>query len=178
MGNCRKFKCSVILILTLDRVKVTSTYTDSTCRTTCLPNHVIVAARATEIWPFEFRHISTLDEVEFQSTRSSVGDDLKIGNSSLIIWTKSLWAVLGIFHTRLRPVRQAVQNWLIYMSLRFTTKNTTTVLLKQKASMSGSSTSVRNVVQILPCGFYAKIANTWNIMNIILIYITFFRKHL
>jgi len=27
MGNCRKFKWSVTLTLTLDRVKVTSTYT-------------------------------------------------------------------------------------------------------------------------------------------------------
>jgi len=42
----------------------------------------------------------------------------KIGNSSLNIWTKSLWAVLGIFHTRLRPVRQAVQNWLMLLSCR------------------------------------------------------------
>jgi len=35
----------------------------STCRTTCIPNHVTVASRTTEIWPFEFRQISTLDEV-------------------------------------------------------------------------------------------------------------------
>jgi len=35
----------------------------STCRTTSLPNHVNVASGSTEIWPFEFREISTLDEV-------------------------------------------------------------------------------------------------------------------
>jgi len=35
----------------------------STCRTTCRPNHVTVALRSTEIWPFEFRQISILDEV-------------------------------------------------------------------------------------------------------------------
>ena len=35
----------------------------STCRTTCTLNYVIVASRITEIWPFEFRQISILDEV-------------------------------------------------------------------------------------------------------------------
>ena len=35
----------------------------STRRTTCRPNHVTVALRSTEIWPFEFRQISILDEV-------------------------------------------------------------------------------------------------------------------
>ena len=35
----------------------------STCRTTCMLNHVTVAARTTEIWSFEFRQISILDEV-------------------------------------------------------------------------------------------------------------------
>jgi len=35
----------------------------STCRTTCASNHVTVASRTTEIWPFEFRQISTMDEV-------------------------------------------------------------------------------------------------------------------
>jgi len=35
----------------------------STCRTTCTPNHVTVALRSTEIWPFEFREISTFGEV-------------------------------------------------------------------------------------------------------------------
>ena len=30
---------------------------------TCAPNHVTVASRTTEIWPFEFRQISILDEV-------------------------------------------------------------------------------------------------------------------
>jgi len=35
----------------------------STSRNTSLPNHVTVASRSTEIWPFEFREISTLDEV-------------------------------------------------------------------------------------------------------------------
>jgi len=35
----------------------------STCRTTSVPNHVSVASRIIEIWPFEFREISTLHEV-------------------------------------------------------------------------------------------------------------------
>jgi len=36
----------------------------STCRrTTCTSNHVTVALRSTEIWPFEFREIPTFDEV-------------------------------------------------------------------------------------------------------------------
>jgi len=35
----------------------------STCRTTGAPNHVTVALRSTEIWPFEFREISTFGEV-------------------------------------------------------------------------------------------------------------------
>jgi len=35
----------------------------STCRTTRVPNRVTVASRATEIWPFEFCQISTLDKV-------------------------------------------------------------------------------------------------------------------
>ena len=35
----------------------------STCRTTCGPNHVTVALRSTEIWPFECRQISILDKV-------------------------------------------------------------------------------------------------------------------
>jgi len=30
----------------------------STCRTTSVLNHVTVASRTTEIWPFEFREIS------------------------------------------------------------------------------------------------------------------------
>ena len=59
MGNCRKFECSVTL--TLDQVKVMST--DSTCRTTCMLNHVTVVSHITEIWPFEFRQILILDKV-------------------------------------------------------------------------------------------------------------------
>ena len=34
-----------------------------TSRTNSLPNHVTVASRTSEIWPFEFRKISTLGEV-------------------------------------------------------------------------------------------------------------------
>jgi len=34
----------------------------SMCRATCMLNHMTVASRATEIWPFEFRQISILDE--------------------------------------------------------------------------------------------------------------------
>ena len=35
----------------------------STCRTTSLPNHVAIASRTNEIWPFEFREIWTFGEV-------------------------------------------------------------------------------------------------------------------
>ena len=35
----------------------------STCRSSHLPNHVTVASCTTEIWPFEFREISTFGEV-------------------------------------------------------------------------------------------------------------------
>jgi len=35
----------------------------STCRTTCTRNRVTVALRSNEIWPFEFREISTFCEV-------------------------------------------------------------------------------------------------------------------
>jgi len=35
----------------------------STYRTTCMLNCVTVASHTTEIWPFEFRPISILDEV-------------------------------------------------------------------------------------------------------------------
>ena len=35
----------------------------STCRTTSMPNHVTVASRITKICPFEFREMSTLEEV-------------------------------------------------------------------------------------------------------------------
>jgi len=35
----------------------------SMCRSTCMPNHVTVALRSTEIWQFEFREISTFGEV-------------------------------------------------------------------------------------------------------------------
>jgi len=35
----------------------------STSRTTSLPNHMTVAPCTTEIWPFEFREISTFGEV-------------------------------------------------------------------------------------------------------------------
>jgi len=35
----------------------------STCSNTSMPNHVTIASRSTEIWPFEFREISTLGKV-------------------------------------------------------------------------------------------------------------------
>jgi len=38
-------------------------HTQYMCRTSSLPNHVTVASRTTEIWPFEFRQISTLDKL-------------------------------------------------------------------------------------------------------------------
>jgi len=34
-----------------------------TCRTTSMPNHLSVASRTAEIWPFEFREISTFREL-------------------------------------------------------------------------------------------------------------------
>jgi len=74
MDNCSKFKCSVTL--TLDRVKVTSTY--STYRTTSTPNHVTVASCNTEIRAFEFHEIWTFGEVwtlviAFQEGNSKIG---------------------------------------------------------------------------------------------------------
>jgi len=33
------------------------------CSTSSLPKYVTVASRTTEIWPFAYREISTLDEV-------------------------------------------------------------------------------------------------------------------
>jgi len=35
----------------------------STCSTTSMRNHLTVASRTTEIWPFEFREITTFHEV-------------------------------------------------------------------------------------------------------------------
>jgi len=35
----------------------------STCKNTSMPDRVTVASRGTEIWPFEFREISTFSEV-------------------------------------------------------------------------------------------------------------------
>ena len=49
MGSSQKFKWSVTLTLTLDRAKVTSTYTVHVGPTTCRPNHVTVASPSTEI---------------------------------------------------------------------------------------------------------------------------------
>jgi len=39
----------------------TNVYT--TCSTSSLPNRVTVASRTTEVWPFEYCEITTLDEV-------------------------------------------------------------------------------------------------------------------
>jgi len=36
----------------------------STCRATSVPNHVTVALRSTEIWPFRFRVVSTSTKFE------------------------------------------------------------------------------------------------------------------
>ena len=35
----------------------------STCMTSSMHNHVTIASRTTERWPFEFREISTMDKV-------------------------------------------------------------------------------------------------------------------
>jgi len=50
----------------------------STCRTTCMPNHVTVALCSTEIWPFECREISTFGEV-WTLVIAFVGGNSKIG---------------------------------------------------------------------------------------------------
>jgi len=50
------------LDLDLDGVKVTPTYTLRVAHSR-LPNRVTVASRTTEIWQFEYREITTLDEV-------------------------------------------------------------------------------------------------------------------
>jgi len=52
----------------------------STCRTTSLPNRVTVASRTTEIWPFEFREISTIGEV-WTLVIAFLG-----GNSEIGVW--------------------------------------------------------------------------------------------
>jgi len=39
------------------------TYIPSTCRTTTVPKHVTVASLTAEIWPFEFREMSTFGKV-------------------------------------------------------------------------------------------------------------------
>ena len=54
------FRSPVTLTLTLDRSKVTSA---CTCTATNVPDHVTVATRNTEIWPFEIRVISTFRKV-------------------------------------------------------------------------------------------------------------------
>jgi len=50
----------------------------NTCRTTSMPNHLSVASRITEIWPFEFREISTFREdwtlvIAFLKWNSKIG---------------------------------------------------------------------------------------------------------
>jgi len=62
-GDFRNFGRSVTLTLTFDRIKVIPTSLHNTCRTTSMPNHPTVASRTTEIWPFEYRKISTMGEV-------------------------------------------------------------------------------------------------------------------
>jgi len=78
MGNCRKFKWSVTLTLTLNRVKVTSTYTVRVGRTTSVPKHVTAASRITEIRPVEFREISTIGKV-WSLVIAFLGGNSKIG---------------------------------------------------------------------------------------------------
>ena len=60
-ANFRKFKCPVTLTLLGAGQGHISIH--SACRTNCRPNHVTVALRSTEIWPFECRQISILEEV-------------------------------------------------------------------------------------------------------------------
>ena len=40
----------------------------STCRTTCMLNHVTVVSRTIEIWPFEFRQILKSDQTRLRKT--------------------------------------------------------------------------------------------------------------
>jgi len=51
------------LDLDLDGVSQGHTNIHATCTTSRVSNHVTVASRTTEIWPFEYREITTLDEV-------------------------------------------------------------------------------------------------------------------
>jgi len=69
----------------------------STCRTTSLPNHVTVTSRSTEIWPFEFREISTLDEVwtlviAFLQGNSKIGLRQAVARSHTITTNHQFWA--------------------------------------------------------------------------------------
>ena len=56
----------------------------SACRTTCRPNHVTVALRSTEIWPFELRQISILDEV-WTLVIAFLGGNSKIGLRQAVV---------------------------------------------------------------------------------------------
>jgi len=56
----------------------------NTCRTTCTPNRVTVASRTTEIWPFECREISTLDEV-WTLVIALIEGNLKIGLRQAVV---------------------------------------------------------------------------------------------
>jgi len=59
-ANFRKFKSPVTLTLASGQGHISM---HSTCSTTSTPNHLTVASRTTEIWPFECREISTFREV-------------------------------------------------------------------------------------------------------------------
>ena len=56
----------------------------STCRTTCTLNHVTVVSRTTEIWPFEFREISTIGEV-WTLVIAFLGGNSKIGLRQAVV---------------------------------------------------------------------------------------------
>jgi len=69
----------------------------STCRTTSTPNHVTVASRSTEIWPFECFEISTFNEVwtlmiAFLLGNSKSGSDKLQSRSHTITNNHQFWA--------------------------------------------------------------------------------------
>jgi len=88
--NCRKFKCYMSLTMTLDRIKVTSTYTVHIGLLVC-PTMLTVASHTTEIWPFECREISTFGEVWTLVIQKS-GSEKLYPRSHTIIISHEFWA--------------------------------------------------------------------------------------
>ena len=62
----------------------------STCRTSSVPNHVTVASRSTETWPFEFREISTLDDVWTLAIAFREGNSTRKPRKGAVVITASM----------------------------------------------------------------------------------------